>query len=529
MNVKSLIVALAAVCICMSSLAQTFTSNLATEKKPWTQEPVFGTGNYKFVVLPDKKGGEENGVFETAIDEINRISPDFVITVGDLIEGFVSDVKYAVPMWDDIIERLGRLDAPFFFVGGNHDLTNQTMTDEFVRRFGTSYYSFSVGPDLFLALDSEEHHGRNVSPEQVEYFRKVLDGWSGRHIYVFMHSPLWYPKNHGGYEEIDAMLHGHQYTVFSGHTHMYYYEVRGGMEYYVLATAGGESGMRGPEVGEVDHYMLVTAREGKPAIANIPVGTMLPNDLVNPKTAARVEMMLSGRYLKVPYLNFDEAAPAEFTFDLTACNPLEQDMLFKMDIPSVKGMEFIPSHLETVLAGGETRLIEVKAVNRCGVEPGLIPVSRICGYEFNGKMKEVAGESSVLTDHVRRLAPGQKMTIECREPYDVNESWDWSGVDDGWFEFDVTRKKKDIEVAVRTHDDIQATDKIFVIFKSGGRNLEYSFIPSDDGKVCIPSKYVKDGEFLLNVGFVDNDDPQEGDPSVLWWRVSGREGRFILE
>ena len=210
-----------------SIFAQGFSSPLSTEKKPWTAVPQIKSDDYKFVVIPDKKGGDETGVFDVAIQEINRLAPDFVINIGDLIEGFVSDVSYTVPMWDDIFGRLEKLDAPFFLVGGNHDLSSEALTEDYIKRFGATYYSFNVGPDLFLVLDSEEHGGRDISDTQVKYFENILKGWNGRHIYVFMHAPLWAPTCHGGYEEIDAMLQVTNFTSLLLHKTAHLKAVKG--------------------------------------------------------------------------------------------------------------------------------------------------------------------------------------------------------------------------------------------------------------------------------------------------------------
>lgn len=505
--------------------AQTFSSPLGSEKKPWTAIPQGNSDTYKFVVLPDKTGGSETGAFEKAIEEINRIAPDFVINVGDLVEGFVSDVKFSEPQWADMKQRLSKLEVPFFLVGGNHDLSSQAQTEDYIRRFGCTYYSFSYGPDLFLVLDTQEHSGRDISDTQVEYFRKVLDSWKGRHIYVFMHSPLWYPQNHGGYEYIDDMLQGHQYTVFSGHTHIYYYEERGGMEYYVVATAGGDSELRGAEVGEFDHYMLVTARDGKPAIANIPIGAMVANDVVNKNNAPVIGYMLGGGFLKVPYLILENKAPESFTFTLKAENPMDIPMHYAFAFPDAPGLRFEPCQSEGTLAPHESKSFEIKAGCKGIDEVGRIKISTTCGYSLNGKMKDIAGTTSLFTDIIRNLPLGSVEQICCRDPYKIEESWDYHGVDDGWFEFSVEHGRKSVKVSVTPHDDIRATDRMFVVFESGGSVKEYE-VNLDDAVVDIPAKLVKDNRFSLNIKWIDNDDIQELDPSVLWWRLPDKPGEF---
>ena len=510
-----------------SIFAQGFSSPLSTEKKPWTAVPQIKSDDYKFVVIPDKKGGDETGVFDVAIQEINRLAPDFVINIGDLIEGFVSDVSYTVPMWDDILGRLEKLDAPFFLVGGNHDLSSEALTEDFIKRFGATYYSFNVGPDLFLVLDSEEHGGRDISDTQVKYFENILKGWNGRHIYVFMHSPNWYPTPHGGYEFIDKMLQGHQYTVFTGHTHTYYMEERGGMEYYVVATAGGDSELRGPEVGEFDHYMLVSARDGKPAIANIPIGAMVPNDVVNKDNAGKVQWMLSNGYIQTPYLILNTAATQHFSFDLTASNPMDSKMVYSFDFPEDLGLSFTPASGSGSLEPGEKKTFHIDVTKTGGIEVGRIPFNTSCGFELMNGFKSVPKVMSVFTDCVRTIEEDEQIVVDVHDPYKVSESWDWSGVDDGWFEFSVSRGWNYIQVAVTTHDDIRASDKVYVTFESAGKRQEFEMEP-EEATVRIPLKEVKGGEFLLNVRFRDNDDVREADPSVLWWRDPAHMGKFVL-
>ncbi len=514
---------------CTLAGAQTFSSPLSTEKKPWTAIPECQANDYKFIVLPDKTGGSETGAFEKAIEEINRLAPAFVINVGDLVEGFVSDVKYSEPQWADMQQRLSKFEVPFFLCGGNHDLSSQAQTDDYIRRFGCTYYSFSFGPDLFLVLNTEEHGGRDISDEQVKYFKNVMDGWDGRHIYVFMHSPLWYPKNHGGYEFIDEMLQGHQYTVFSGHTHMYYYEERGGMEYYVVATAGGDSELRGAEVGEFDHYMMVSARDGKPAIANIPIGAMVANDVVSNKNALLVGTLLSSGFFKAPYLTFNQPVPETFRFTLSADNTTGEKMYYSFAMPEDKGIVFEPACGEGTLDPHETRTFSITA--KCGKgckEVGRIPITVKNGFEMNGSMKTVEHTVSLFTDYTRTLPLGCRDEIRCTDPYKIEESWDYHGTDDGTFDIEVDHDKTCIRVAVFLHDDIRATDKLYVIFQSGGQTKEYE-CKLDDGVVHIPLKLIKDNKFTLNVKWIDNDDVKELDPSVLWWRLPDKPAEYILK
>ncbi len=63
-------------------------TSLAFKPFPNIAKPNISGNNYRFVVIGDLTGGEEPGVFDMAIERINDLAPDFVISVGDLIEGY---------------------------------------------------------------------------------------------------------------------------------------------------------------------------------------------------------------------------------------------------------------------------------------------------------------------------------------------------------------------------------------------------------------------------------------------------------
>ena len=148
-------------------------------------------------------------------------------------------------------------------------------------------------------------------------------------------------------------------------------------------------------------------------------------------------------------------------------------------------------------------------------------------YEIKGVPQEANGTLAVLTDCVRSLAKGEKMTLESRDHYDIDESWDWHGLQDGWFDFDVEYTGRNIVITVRTHDDIRALDKVEIFLESGGKKYAVSCEP-ETAVLTVPVRKIKNGSFTLNVKFTDNDDPEEGDPSVLWWRLPSAPGQFRI-
>src|SRR3972149_6216471 len=59
---------------------------------PWTGlAPLRPAEEPRFVVVTDRTGEHRDGVFESAMPKINLVRPEFVVSVGDLIEGYTEE------------------------------------------------------------------------------------------------------------------------------------------------------------------------------------------------------------------------------------------------------------------------------------------------------------------------------------------------------------------------------------------------------------------------------------------------------
>ena len=69
-----------------------FEHDIASGPKPWNGEVFEQTEeDFTFAFISDLTGGERDGIFNVAVEQINRIEPTFVLSVGDLIEGGTED------------------------------------------------------------------------------------------------------------------------------------------------------------------------------------------------------------------------------------------------------------------------------------------------------------------------------------------------------------------------------------------------------------------------------------------------------
>lgn len=246
--------------------------------------------NFQFVIVTDRTGGHRPGVFEEGIRKVNLLQPEFVMSVGDLIEGYTEDVDQLNQEWDEFTGFIDKLEAPFFYIPGNHDITNKVMEDKWKERFGPTYYHFKYQDVLFLCLNSEDNYrgaGRGtIDDAQYEYIKKTLEeNQDVRWTLVFMHQPLWLQENTKRWQDVEKLLATRQHNVFVGHVHHYVKYERNNGKYFTLATTGGSNQFRGERLGEFDHVVWVTMTDEGPMIANLLLKGIWDEDVTTEKMA----------------------------------------------------------------------------------------------------------------------------------------------------------------------------------------------------------------------------------------------------
>jgi len=284
-----------------------FQHGFSTPVVPWTHSEFDDQPDkFTFALFSDLTGGEREGVFEVAIEQLRLLRPELIISVGDLIDGGSMDHELLTRQWESFDERANRSRAPVFHVGGNHDLTNPDMWEVWEQRYGKRYYYFVYKNALFLVLDTEDNppdfqqyiheirleaidvgetqgweafthteYGRleerksgRVSAEQAAYFQQVVaEHPDVRWTFVLMHKSAWQRPDEENFSIIEAALSDQPYTVFYGHLHSYLHEKRHGRDYIRLGTTGGSHAPGNPMA--IDHVSLVTVSQEGVDIANL--------------------------------------------------------------------------------------------------------------------------------------------------------------------------------------------------------------------------------------------------------------------
>ncbi|MEM9353360.1 MAG: metallophosphoesterase [Planctomycetota bacterium] len=270
--------------------------------KPWSDKPLLDDPErFQIAIMTDRTGGHRPGVWMDAVRKLNILRPQFVMSVGDLIEGYTEDRDQVDREWDEFLGFIDQMQMKFFFVAGNHDLSNPMMHEKWRERFGPKWYSFDYKGVHFVCLCSEDPVNR-IGDKQVEWLAKDLaEHRDARWTLVFLHKPLWTyaerdlergEEDSTNFKRVEALLSDRPHTVFAGHVHHYVQYERNGQQYIHLATTGGGSRQRGVPYGEFDHVMWLTMEADGPHLAILKLDGVLAPDTINEAGIARFRRFL---------------------------------------------------------------------------------------------------------------------------------------------------------------------------------------------------------------------------------------------
>ena len=394
---------------------------------PWTGlQANDAEENFHFVIVADRTGGERPGVFPSAMPKVGLLEPAFVVSVGDLIEGYTEDQQRLDYEWDEFQRFVDMLEVPFFHVAGNHDMSNAVMAETWRRRFGPSFYNFTYKDVLFVVLNSELF-GMVSDPEspvpgpwtqaqQLAWLEGVLAQHPNpRWTIVLVHQPLWDYREgvRGDWPAVEAMLGERDYTVFAGHFHSYVKHVRNDRKFFTLATTGGGSGLRGPLFGEFDHVAWVTMTDAGPRIANLLLDGIFDENVVTAESREAVDA-LSGAVSSVPRLLDGEAFEAgAAAFQIH--NPGAAPLVVEPQVHPGPQLVYEGGAQSVTVPPGEVALVNVQLAAAQPLPWGAIVPGRVewaLSTTLNGETIAFDAASALLPVAPMPLASGPAPTVD---------------------------------------------------------------------------------------------------------------------
>ncbi len=474
------------------------------DKVPWTgTAPLRADDEFDFVVVTDRTGDHRDGVFEEEMPpKVNLVRPEFVVSVGDLIEGYTDDRAQLSKEWDEIETAVGKLAMPFFYVPGNHDMSNAVMAEVWQSRFGPSYYHFTYKGVLFLALNSElfglVHDPKTPLPgpwkqaEQMEYVERVLrENANARWTFVLVHQPLWdvpkvqaqgsaappMPQINADWLKVEELLGDRPYTVFAGHYHRYTLHTRNDRQFITLATTGGGSELRGTPFGEFDHVAHVTLTKDGPVIANLRLDGILPSDVVTEEQRALVLSL--ARAIQAEPFTGDARAFSTGTARFSVANSGRRPLTVRGRFVGNAQLEADAKPLVATVAPGQVASLELPVRTKSAHAYATLAPARVewtlATTAPDGAPLEVAAESVVMPEapfSLARtagtitvdgdLADWGPLAFDVREPAEIKGHGTHRGPADASFRFDARQDADALYVAVQVRDDsiVASRDRI---------------------------------------------------------------------
>jgi predicted MPP superfamily phosphohydrolase len=259
--------------------------------------------SFRFIVFADRTSGTPEGiaVLKDAVCEANRLDPDFVMNIGDMVQGY-NDTEQWLEQMNEYKTVMNELKCSWYPTAGNHDiyagkfakdLPKEQHEKEYEEHFGPLWYAFEYKNYWFIVLYTDEGNQETgekslskpecqmMSDSQFHWLQSILKkAKNADGIFIFQHHPRWFENQYGNdWNKVHTALveTGKVKAVFAGHIHRMTYYERDKIKYLTLAVTGGS--LKQPnnlEAGMIHEIHLVSVRKGsEPEIAILPIKSTL--------------------------------------------------------------------------------------------------------------------------------------------------------------------------------------------------------------------------------------------------------------
>jgi 3',5'-cyclic AMP phosphodiesterase CpdA len=204
-------------------------------------QPQSPSPQVRFAIVGDRTGETQPGIYEAIWEEMAAARPDFVVGIGDSIQGM--DDGSMEKEWQSFQRILTPYRSiPFYPAPGNHDVWSASSAKSYERFAGHPlHYGFDYGPAHFTVLDNSRTE--DLSQEEIVFLNQDLKAHESQPVkFIVSHRPSWV---------INVMLHSptfplHQLAktygvrgIIAGHVHEMLHMNMEGIDYISAPSAGG--------------------------------------------------------------------------------------------------------------------------------------------------------------------------------------------------------------------------------------------------------------------------------------------------
>lgn len=235
--------------------------------------------NFRFAILGDRTGGAQPQIYGRVWREVDLMHPDFVINVGDTIQG--GKDESAEEEWKAMRPIWARYNHyPLYFTPGNHDIwsdISRRLYEQESQR--PSHYSFDFQDAHFTVLDTAR--ARELTPEETKFLADDLEANKDKGPkFIFFHHPYWIGLLESETQDFELHRLARKYNVshvISGHGHRFVRRVRDGIVYMEVGSSGGQmtSGLvrgEGFRDGRFYHWVWANVKGGKVSVTVKEIG-----------------------------------------------------------------------------------------------------------------------------------------------------------------------------------------------------------------------------------------------------------------
>jgi predicted phosphodiesterase len=197
--------------------------------------------SFRFAILGDRTGEAQPGVYEQVWKEVASENPDFVLSVGDTIQG--GDDASAETEWREVSRILGPYRRySLFLVPGNHDIWSAESERLFQVYAGhPAHYVFDYGQAHFTILDNSRSD--ELADKELSFLETDLKSNARQPLkFVVSHRPSWLVKVALQNPKFElhqlARRYGVQYVI-AGHLHQILHLELEGVTYISMPSSGG--------------------------------------------------------------------------------------------------------------------------------------------------------------------------------------------------------------------------------------------------------------------------------------------------